>query len=325
MNRIKKYVIIGLFLSVCLILPAEEVIEAIVAVVNDGYISLSDYKERHDVYYQILSSQLQGDDFSKQYADIKENLMDMMVTDLLLLQEARAMRIDVTQQVKDQIERFKEQNGFTNDDDLVNALNQQGMTLEGWTQDFENNLLRQSVLFSEVGRAIAVDDSELVGYYNQNREQFRQPEEYTLKAIYVSSETRTDDEVEARKTEIDEKIAAGEDMSALAAEYGDGPEKDAQGDLGIFKKGELSPNLEQAVEGLGTGGLTSWIQMPGGWYLIRLEEKTESRIMAFEEVRESIERMLYEEKNQAGVEKYLGELKKQSFIKILIPNPLEIR
>lgn len=325
MTRIFKCVTIGLILCLCLSVSGQDVVEAMVAVVNDDYISLSEYLERHDLFYQILSSQLQGEEFTRQYEEIKKGLLDTMITDLLLLQEAKNMGFDVTQQVREQIELFKEQNGFSSDDELIRALNQQGMTFEEWEQDIEDNILRQSVLFNEVGRSIVVDDSELVGYYNQNQEQFRQPEEYTLKAIYVSSESRTAEEAEARKREIDSRIAGGEDMSVLASEYGEGPEKDAQGDLGSFKKGDLAPSLEEAVAGLEVGEYSAWVEMPAGWYLLRLVERKESFILPFEEAREEIQRMLYDQKNEVEVTKYYERLKKRSFIKILIPDPLEIR
>ena len=325
MKRIIKYVGIGLVLSVCFLVSAQEVVEAIVAVVNDDYISLSDYMEKHDLIYRILREQLQGEEFTKQYEGIKQNLMDTMITDLLLLQEGKNMGLNVTQEVEDQIELFKEQNGISGNDELIGLLSKEGITYEEWRQDFENNLLRQYVLFNEVGRSIVIDDSELVGYYNQNRERFRQPEEYKLKAIYVSSQSRTADEIEARKGEIDSKIAAGEDLSVLATEYGEGPEKDAQGDLGSFKQGDLAPALEEAVVELELGEFSPWIQMPGGWYLLHLEEKEESRILPFEEAREEIQRMLYEQKNESERDKYLERLKKKSFINILIPDPLEIR
>ena len=83
--------------------------------------------------------------------------------------------------------------------------------------------------------------------------------------------------------------------------------------------------MEQAVEGLETGSMTNWIEMPNGWYLLRLEDKKESRIKAFEEVREEIGEKLFSEKSEEGIQKYLDELKNRSFIKILIPNPLDYK
>ena len=307
------------------VLPAQDVVEAIVAVVNDEFVSLSDYMVRHDSYLQALRAQFQGEEFTRQYDAFKEGLMDTLITERLLLQESQKMGADVTDEVNTQIERFKEQNGFTSDAQLIQALNRENLNYEDWRESLEMGMRQQFVLSNEVGRSLVVDDSELVGFYNQHLEDFREPEEYTLRAIYISSEGKSEEEIQARKQEIDGKITAGEDMSILAAQYGEGPEKDAQGDLGSFTKGQMLTNMEQAVEGLQVGEMTVWIEMPNGWYLLRLEDKRESRIKAFDEVRNEIEDELFNGKYETGISKYLDELKSRSFIKILIPNPLEYR
>ncbi|MCJ7579026.1 MAG: peptidyl-prolyl cis-trans isomerase [Candidatus Aminicenantes bacterium] len=325
MNKIKMLLIILVFLCTPVLVQTQDIVEAIVAVVNDEFISLSEYKERHDNFYQMLKAQFQGEDFTKQYEALKNSLMDTMITELLLLQESRMKGIDVTEQLNAQINMIKEQNGFTSDEDLILALKRENINFEPWKENLELGLLQQAVIYSEVGRSIVVDDSELIGFYNQHLEDFREPEEYTIKAIYVSSDGKSEEEVQAKKREIDGKISAEEDMSILAAQYGEGPEKDAQGDLGSFQKGQMLPNMEQAVEGLQAGELTTWIEMPNGWYLLRLEGKKESRIKPFEEVRGDIETALFNEKNETGLQKYLVELKARSFIKILVPDPLDLR
>jgi len=325
MSKTKIVLIFLLLMCAAVVIRAQEVVEAIVAVVNDEFISLSEYKVRHNTFYQALRAQFQGEEFTSQYDAFKDRLMDTMITELLLLQEARKLGLDVTEQVNTQIDRFKEQNGWTSDAQLIQALNQENMNYEDWKENLEIGLLQQAVLSNEVTRSIVVDDSELVGFYNQHLEDFREPEEYTLRAIYVSSEGKSEEEVQAKKQEIDGKIAAGEDMSILAAQYGEGPEKETQGDLGSFIKGQMLTNMEQAVEGQQVGELTAWIEMPNGWYLLRLEDKKESRIKAFEEIREEIQDGLFNEKYETGILKYLDELKSRSFIKILIPNPLDYR
>lgn len=325
MSKTKIVLIFLLLVYAAVLIPAQDVVEAIVAVVNDEFISLSDYKARHDNFYQVLRAQFQGEDFTKQYEAFKDSLMESMITELLLLQEARNMGADPTEQVNAQVDRFMEENGFTSKAQLIQRLNQENINYDDWLKNLELNTLQQMVLGNEVGRSIVVDDSELVGFYNQHLEDFREPEEYTLRAIYISSEEKSEEDVQAKKQEIDGKMAAGEDMLILAAQYGEGPEKDAQGDLGSFVKGQMLSNMEQAVEGLQAGELTPWIEIPNGWYLLRLEDKKESRIMAFEEVREVIWDGLYNEKYQKGIAKYFEELKKRSYIKILIPNPLDYK
>ena len=324
MNKTKIFIVF-LVLLFAVVIGAQEVVEAIVAVVNDEFISLTDYISRHDNFSQMLRAQFQGEEFSEQYDAFKNTLMDTMITELLLLQEARNMGADVTEDVNKQIELIKEQNAFMSNADLIQALNRENINYEDWREDLKKTVLQQYVLGSEVSRHIVVDDSELLGFYNQNLEDFREPVEYTIKAIYVSNDGKSEEDIQARKQEIDGKIAAGEDMSLLASQYGEGPEKDNQGDLGSFIKGQMLPNMEQAVEGLENGDLTGWIEMPNGWYLLRLENKKESQIKAFEDVRAEIETALFNEKNETGVQKYLEELKSRSFIKILIPNPLEYK
>ncbi len=317
--------IILVFFCTALLVQTQEIVEAIVAVVNDEFISLTEYKTRHDNFYDMLRAQFQGEDFTKQYELLKNSLMETMITELLLMQEARNLNLDVTEQLTQQIALIKEQNNFTSDDDLRRALAQENMVFEEWVENLELSLLQQAVIYRAVGSSIVVDDSELVGFYNQNLEDFREPVEYTIKGIYVSSDGKSEEEVQSKKQEIDGKISAEEDMSILAAEYGEGPEKDSQGDLGSFIKGQMLPNMEEAVEGLNVGELTSWIEMPDGWYLLRLEDKIESRIKAFDEVRAEIESTLFNEKNETGMQKYLVELKDRSFIKILVPDPLGIK
>jgi len=325
MNKIKMLLTILVFLCTAVSVQTQDVVESIVAVVNDEVISLSEYKERHDNFYQMLRAQFEGEDFTKQYETLKNSLMETMITELLLLQEARNVNTDVSEQVTQRINLIKEENGFTSDDQLMQALRQENIAFDAWKDNVELSLLQQAVMYREVGSRIVVDDSELVGFYNQHLEDFRVPEEYTIKGIYVSSDGKSEEEVQAKKQEIDSKIAADEDMSLLAAQYGEGPEKDSQGDLGSFVKGQMLPNMEKAVEGLSAGELTNWIEMPSGWYLLRLEDKKESMIRSFEDVRTDIESSLFNEKNAVGLEKFLTELKERSFIKILNPDPLGIK
>ncbi len=304
-------------------LLGQDVVEAIVAVVNDDVITLSQYKDQHEALYQMLRSQYQGEDFQKQYRAIRKDLLNTMITELLLYQEAKSRGYNVAEQIKLTIENIKEENGLNSDEELKRVLSQQGVDFEVWKRQMEENFMKQSVIVTDVDRSIVIEDSEIVKYHKQHPEEFIEPEEYKLKAIYIKGEGRTDDQVDTLKREISEKISAGEDFATLAGQYSEGPEKESQGDLGSFKKGELEKTLEQAVEKLEAGENTSWLTVRDGWYLLKLVEKKESRIKTFDEVRKEIEEKLFQEKRQKRLEDFLKELKEKSFIKILNPNPLD--
>ena len=201
----------------------------------------------------------------------------------------------------------------------------QGMDYEFWIAQQEKTILQQSLIFSEVGRSIAIDETDVVNYYDLHPEEFTELPSFKLRGIYISAEDKSDEDAQAKMEEIDRKIAAGEELESLASEYSEGPEKESQGDIGTYKKGEMDKNLEQAVENLEEGDLTSWVDIPTGWFLLKLDEKTESRLKAFEEVKKNIENQLFMQEQQVRIKDYLEKLKKRSYINILIPDPLKYR
>jgi len=300
----------------------QEVVESIVAIVNDDVITFSQYKEQHEALYQMLRSRYQGDEFQQQYRALRKELLSTMITDLLLYQEAKARNYNVAEQIKLTIENIKEENGLNSDEELMRVMRQQGIDFEGWKKQMEETYMKQSVVVTDVDRSIVIEDSEIVNYHKQHPEEFIEPEEYKIRAIYIVAKDRNNDEVEALKEEINDKISAGEDFASLAGQYSEGPEKESQGDLGSFKKGELEKMLEEAVEGLKEGENTPWLKVRDGWYLLKLEAKKESRIKSFEEVRKEIEEKLFGDKRQIRLQEFLKELKEKSYIKILNPNPL---
>jgi parvulin-like peptidyl-prolyl isomerase len=303
-------------------LAANDVVEGIVAIVNDDIITLSQYKEYHDSLYQMLRSQIQGDELEKQYNKIKGEILNNMITEVLLLQLAKQKDLNVQDQLKMSLENLKKQNNIQSDEQLREELRRQGMDYEQFVRQLEDNILKQAVVFSEVDRSVVIDEADVVSYFKAHPEEFIEPEEYKLRAVYLSTEGKSDEELEARRKEISEKVKAGEDFSALAGEYADSPMKENQGDLGHFKPGELEKVLEEAVVKLKVGEVTPWVQAKNGWYLLKLEEKKESRPLSFDEVKKTIEEKLFSEQRDKRLQEFLKELKEKSYIKILQPNPL---
>ena len=323
MNKIRKIIVLVLIFSGATFLFTQEIVEAIVAVVNDEVITLSQYKAAHEELLQSLRAQLQGEEFRKQYESLRKDILENMIVGALLLQEAKKQGINVNEQVKMAIQKIKEDYNLQTDEDLRRELAQQGMDLESFRKRMEEDILKQNIIFSEVGRSLVVDDTDVVNYYKQHPDEFTVPLEYTLSAIHLSTEGKSEEEFLAKKKEIDEKIAAGEDFASLAGEYSEGPEKESQGDLGSFKEGELAENLRQAVEDLKEGETTSWIEISNGWYLLKMRERKESHLQTFEEARKTIEEKLYQEQQDKKFKEFMTKLRERSFVKILIPNPLD--
>ncbi len=321
-KRIAIFALVGL---AAVLAPAVgQVVEEIVAVVNDDVITLSQYKEQFDSTVQQLRSAFQGEEYEKQYQMLKNEMLNMMITDLLLMQQAKEKNLNVSEQVKMAVDNIKKENNIESDDDLKRGLQQQGLDYAQWVKQLEDNMLKQATVYSEVDRTIVLDDSEVVGYYKLHPEEFTEPEEYHVRAIYLSAEGKAPAALEEARKLISGKVKAGEPFNALAKEYSDGPAKEAEGDLGRFRKGELDKTLEQSVAKLKAGESGDWVETKNGWYLLKLEEKKDSRLKTFEEVKKDVEERLYSEKKQKKLDEYLKTLREKSYIKILKPNPLDL-
>jgi parvulin-like peptidyl-prolyl isomerase len=84
----------------------------------------------------------------------------------------------------------------------------------------------------------------------------------------------------------------------------------------------MEATLLAAVEKLKKGETSPWVTAKNGLYLLRLEDKKDSRQLTFDEARKQIEDRLFAEKQNAKVAEFLTNLKKKSYIKILKPNPI---
>ncbi|MBD3413026.1 MAG: hypothetical protein GF421_01170 [Candidatus Aminicenantes bacterium] len=322
MNKhMKKTFVVLVLLVAAMQVSGEEVVDAIVAVVNEDIITLSDFKLQDETLYQSLASQYQGLELDEVYKESRKTLLDSMITDLLLLQEAEKQEIDVSSQLEKMIEGMKEQYGFSSIDEIKRAMGKQGIDYQVWLDFQEREMLKEGVIFYAFGKDIVVDDTEVINYYRQHPDEFKEQASFELKAIYLSESEKSRQEIQELKEEISSRLESGDLFEDLAENYSDGPYKESRGELGSFKKGTLDRTLEQAVEEIQVGEVTSWIQTSNGWYLLKLIDKQEERVKSFDNVRDEIEQIIFNQKRQQKTLEFIKELREQSYIEIKIPEP----
>jgi peptidyl-prolyl cis-trans isomerase SurA len=303
--------------------PPQEVVEQIVAIVNDDVITLTDFRTQYQMTEaQLRAAQAPAEQVTQQLALLKKDFLDSMITEMLLLQKAKELGLNVQEQMKAMLEKIKTDNNIASDADLRRAVEQSGISYDVWLKQYEEGMMRQGVLYTEVERSIVLEDAEVVQYYKKNPAEFTTPTQYKLNAIYIAGEGRTAEEAETLKAAVDAKLKSGASFPDTAAELSDPPMKDAKGDLGTFKTGELETTLEAPLERLKTGEKTPWISNKNGWYLLLLAERTDSALRSFDEARKEVEEKLYNQKRAVKGDAYLKTLREKSFVKILNPDPL---
>ncbi len=172
--------------------------------------------------------------------------------------------------------------------------------------------------------AADVSDNELERYYHDNEYRLTLPEQVRVRHILLTWKPlgTQDDRATIRKQmePILERARAGEDFAALAEEYSDDyATKDSGGDTGFFPRGTMVPAFEETAFALEPGEISDPVETVFGIHILRLEERSEPRLLPLEEIREELRDHVRDEKMEAAVEAKIDELRAAADVQVLIP------
>ena len=167
--------------------------------------------------------------------------------------------------------------------------------------------LRENLLINYAGNkvisAVKVNDEDVKKYYEDNLDKFKQGETVNADHILVDSEEKA--------LEILAKIESGEmSFGDAAREYSSCPSGQRGGNLGDFGRGQMVPEFDKAVFELEVGEITKTpVQTQFGYHLIKLNSKSESTVMPYEEIAPQLTEMVLNEKRREAYEKKINQLK----------------
>jgi peptidyl-prolyl cis-trans isomerase C len=144
----------------------------------------------------------------------------------------------------------------------------------------EKDLLTQMTI-NKVLSEVTVTDEEAQKYYDEHLEEFKEKESVSAKHILVDSLEQCE--------EIKSKIENGEvSFEEGAMKYSSCPSKEQGGNLGVFAKGMMVPEFEEAAFALELNKVSEPVKTQFGYHLIMVDAKNEPKVSLFEEVKNQI-------------------------------------
>jgi len=264
-------------------------------------------------------------------AGFKLSILNEMISNEILVQHARRSGIQVSEGDVDA--RLEELRNPQEPEEFAANLSEQGITEEEVRTAARRNLCIQALLERDITSQIKITDEEATEYYKRNSEQFNVPEtEYYLSQILVTP--RADPQIHNLKNDdaksassasrkiraLQALIKGGEKFSIVAESYSEDPNTSAAGGiLGYVRPSslEVSPELRQlksAIKSLEVGEISPIIRTPRGYYLMKLLSKQEpgQHDPSDPNTRESIRRLLKNEKEQLLKAAYLEQLRNRA-------------
>lgn len=204
--------------------------------------------------------------------------VDNIATQLMIVAEAEKKGYDKESDVREQLDDFMEQR-------MVSLLDQK-----------------------EVNDKIVVEDEDMKKYYEENKQEFTNPEEIQIWEIFVK------DEAQAKK--ILKLAQSGRDFEKLAGQYSeDKYYQKKKGNLG-FKRENSRGTVSKEAFNVGPDKIAGPVKYNKGWAIIKTGEKKPETLRSYEDVQVQLKSKVRSEKIRQRKKEWEESLKDKYTVKI---------
>ena len=322
----KLSVMLVLLLALAATAHAAELVDRVVAVVNGKLITLFDL----DTRVAELVQRTQGVAIKPgdpMYDDLRKQVLEGMITDMLIESEAARLKINVSEtELDNQLEELKKKNNM-NQQQFVAELAKEGMTLADFRKRMRQDNMKKRLLGYMVHRKVLVTDDEIRDYYEKNKGNLSSTKSIlgpkvsgNIGFIMVASVKQAE--------ELRSKIDSGSITFADAAKkYSIGPGKDQGGDLGDVQAKDLAAPLRSALQAVPAGKVSAPVMLDGRAVLLTLRTPAGAAPApkaapvapagpSYESAKEQIQETLYKQKFDKLFQEYIDNLRSKAVVEV---------
>lgn len=279
-----------------------------IAVVNNEPITVEEFLNEHLLFFTSWDRFIRNDKDKKK--DIKKIILDNMIDQKLLDQEARRRGIEVSQaKLEQELRQLVVPYG---DEELMRTVESAIFSMDTWRSTLRRRLIHKELVRREVIAKIQLSQRELRAYYERNRKDFVIPEQVRVRHIAVSSRS------ELRK--VARRINRGRDFVKLVQDYSITPDRDKDGDLGFVTRGVLPEEFDEAIFKLRSIGSISSTERPVktemGFHVFRIEGRKPAVNLSFRRALPMIKKALVEQKQPRAFQLWIQRLRDRATINI---------
>jgi peptidyl-prolyl cis-trans isomerase SurA len=296
-----------------------QVVDRIVAVVNDDIITQSDVLElqRKIKKKGLLDEALLSMYDVKRLANDNKYLLEYLIDERTIDTEIKRQGIvSPIEQVESEIRNIARARGVDRNQ-LKMALKNEGVLYSDYQDFVKTSLQRQTLLQKEVTSKIKISDEDVNAYYVTNYSSAKAlVYEYTLAHIVFLSKNGGAAEAQKRANEVHKKIEGRVPFETLAAQHSEDPQFVQGGLFGTFKVSDFNKSVEQVITKMDVGSVSAPVNMPDGFHIFKVLKKTLVPSRDLENKREEIRRLLTSENFKKQYHSWIAQRRKDSFVKI---------
>ena len=323
MRKLLPWTLLICFAALPSFLPADTVVEEIIARVNNQIITRAEYLRSKDQLKQEAQQQDPAN-ADKIVAEKDKDVLRDLIDQQLLLEKGKDLGITADTEVIKRLDEMRKEMKLESMEDLEKAAQAQGIGFEDFKQNLKNQIITQQVISKEVGSRMSIGKEELQEFYDAHKSQMEQPEQVRLSELLISTEkkdpaTAEAQQVAAAQAKADELLAQirkGAAFDEAAKKNSDGPTAAQGGDLGYFKRGTLAKELEDKTFAMKPGEVSDVIRTKQGFVILKVTEHQQVGVPPLSEIEGRVQEAITVQKMQPALRAYLQKLREDAYIKI---------
>ena len=313
----KALTVLTLVCSVGVVASQADVIERIVAKVNGEIITKTELDREVQALLEQLGPAATPEEAQRREEELRREVLERRVDSLLVLQVAEQRGLLVPPRYFEEWKtNVMKESEIETEEEFLRQVDLQGMTLDELQKQFEEGLLTQEIRRMEVDSKISVSEQEIEKHYREHIVEYTDPVKVRLREIVVRFADIGEAAAAEKAGRLLQDIHQGADFAEVARSHSDAASREAGGDLGFFEQRELTALLADVALQLAPGEVSDIIQMEKAFYIVRVEEKTEEKILSIDDVRKDIGESIFQENLEERTIRYMRQLRENAIIEI---------
>lgn len=298
-----------LLLVCCAAAPAlaDSVLDGIIVVVNGQIITRYEYDLRLAPLYEHTRGRTLSAGELAQVEQVKKQMLDQMVDDILVLQDAERYKIKVSEaELDQQIKEFMTKRNLSEEQFREN-LAKQRMTRDEFRRNMRRDIIKHRLIGGLVSSKVVVTDTEIENRYKERKAEYSKDSGVQLSIILLPAG------MSAEQLKAD--IEGGKTTFAEAAnKLSKGPGVGSGGDIGLIAWKDLAPEWNEALAGLKPGQITKPLKVQDFQALLQVTGIKAGEETPLESVRDEIYQSLQEGKFEKAFQEYMEKLRQKAVI-----------
>ncbi len=268
--------LLGACLAACALvtLPARatEMLDQVVAIVDDDIIMASELRERIDAIREGFTAR--GAEVPPDDVLIRETL-DRLILESIQVQKGQRVGVRISDaQLNAAVQSIAAQNGMALDQFLA-ALESQGRSYQELREQVRQEMIIQRVQQGNVNQRIEITDQEVDNFLaTEEGQKLTQPEYMIFHALLAVSPSSSADEVSGAENYVNRVLANIRAGTAFEeAVSAPGPYAFSGGNLGWRKLDDLPSLFSEVAPALGKGETSEPIRSDSGFHLIYMADR----------------------------------------------------